>query len=160
MWNVYHNDNNDNDGQRTNCDQKSSLEPLAQVSQKKEEIWSCKFINNTNGIKLYRSMLHSVTERDKRPMGHIAHLRNQFKSINTFEKRYMMYDYIITLIRRGKNQKKSEKLTRAISWGELKMRGNEWNIPFCCNSETLVPKTITPRLIIGSRRLQRTTSRQ
>ena len=32
-------------------------------------------------------------------MGHIAHLRNQFKSINTFKKGY---DYIITLIRRGK----------------------------------------------------------
>ena len=29
--------------------------------------------------------------KDKRPMGHIAHLRKQFKSINT-------YDYIITLI--------------------------------------------------------------
>ena len=31
----------------------------------------------------------------KRPMGHIAHLRKQFKSINT-------YDYIITLIKRRK----------------------------------------------------------
>ena len=31
--------------------------------------------------------------------GPIAHLRIQFKSINTFEK---SYDYIITLIRRGK----------------------------------------------------------
>ena len=33
---------------------------------------------------------------NKRPMGHIVHLRKQFKSINT-------YDYIITLIRRRKN---------------------------------------------------------
>ena len=35
-------------------------------------------------------------------MDHIAHLRNKFtgKSINKFEKGY---DYIITLIRRGKN---------------------------------------------------------
>ena len=33
---------------------------------------------------------------DKRPMGHIAHLRKMFKSINT-------YDYIITLINRRKN---------------------------------------------------------
>ena len=33
---------------------------------------------------------------NKRPMGHIAHLRKQFKSINT-------YDYIITLISRRKN---------------------------------------------------------
>ena len=39
---------------------------------------------------------------NKRPMDHIAHLRNKFtgKSINKFEKGY---DYIITLIRRGKN---------------------------------------------------------
>ena len=33
--------------------------------------------------------------RNKRPIGHIAHLRKQFKSIST-------YDYIITLIKRGK----------------------------------------------------------
>ena len=32
---------------------------------------------------------------NKRPMGHIAHLREQFKSINT-------YDYVITLIKRRK----------------------------------------------------------
>ena len=34
MWKVHDEDkNNDNDyGQRTNCDQKSSLEPMAQVS--------------------------------------------------------------------------------------------------------------------------------
>ena len=35
MWKVYDNANDDNDGQRTNFDQKSSLEPLAQVSLKK-----------------------------------------------------------------------------------------------------------------------------
>ena len=34
-------------------------------------------------------------KKTKRPMGHIAHLRKQFKSINT-------YDYIITLIKRRK----------------------------------------------------------
>ena len=33
---------------------------------------------------------------NKRPMGHIAHLRKQFKSINT-------YDYIIKMIKRRKN---------------------------------------------------------
>ena len=33
---------------------------------------------------------------NKRPIGHIAHLRKQFKSINT-------YDYIITLIKRKKH---------------------------------------------------------
>ena len=33
---------------------------------------------------------------NKRPMGHMAHLRKQFKSINTY------YDYIITLIKRRK----------------------------------------------------------
>ena len=33
MWKVYDNYNDDNDdGQRTNCDQKSQLEPSAQVS--------------------------------------------------------------------------------------------------------------------------------
>ena len=32
---------------------------------------------------------------NKRPMGHIAHLRKQFTSINT-------YDYIITMIKRRK----------------------------------------------------------
>ena len=32
---------------------------------------------------------------NKRPMGHIAHLRKQFKSIHT-------HDYIITLIKRRK----------------------------------------------------------
>ena len=32
---------------------------------------------------------------NKRPMGHIAHLEKQFKSINT-------YDYIITMIKRRK----------------------------------------------------------
>ena len=33
MWKVYSEDNNnDDDGQWTNCDQKSSLEPMAQVS--------------------------------------------------------------------------------------------------------------------------------
>ena len=37
----------------------------------------------------------------KRPMDHIAHLRKQFKSINT-------YDYIITLIKRIKNERNSE----------------------------------------------------
>ena len=35
----------------------------------------------------------AVKKLNKRPMGHIAHLRKQFKSINT-------YDYIITLIKR------------------------------------------------------------
>ena len=34
--------------------------------------------------------------QNKRPMGHIAHLREQFKSINT-------YDYIITLIKQKKH---------------------------------------------------------
>ena len=35
--------------------------------------------------------------KNKRPMGHIAHLRKQFKSINT-------HDYIITLIKRRKKK--------------------------------------------------------
>ena len=36
-----------------------------------------------------------LKRKNKRSMGHIAHLRKQFKSIKT-------YDYIITLIKRGK----------------------------------------------------------
>ena len=35
--------------------------------------------------------------KDKRPMGHIAHLRKQFKSLNK-------YDYIITLIQKIKKK--------------------------------------------------------
>ena len=42
----------------------------------------------------------SVVKYNKRPMhmGHIVHLRKQFKSINT-------YDYIITLIKRRRKKK-------------------------------------------------------
>ena len=40
---------------------------------------------------------------NNRPMGHITHLRKQFKSINT-------YDYIITLIKRKKHNKVNENL--------------------------------------------------
>ena len=43
------------------------------------------------GVTVLSDTLH------KRPMGHIAHLRKQFKSINT-------YDYIITLIQRIKKK--------------------------------------------------------
>ena len=38
-----------------------------------------------------------IVKQNKRPMGHIAHLRKQFKSINT-------YDYIITLIKRRRKK--------------------------------------------------------
>ena len=47
----------------------------------------------------YKTFFHKTnsqkqkTEKNKRSMGHITHLRKQFKSINT-------YDYIITLIKR------------------------------------------------------------
>ena len=47
------------------------------------------------------SQLSNVTDElnfdniNKRPMGHMAHLRKQFKAINT-------YDYIITLVKRKK----------------------------------------------------------
>ena len=34
---------------------------------------------------------------NKRPMGHIAHMRNQFKSMNTFERNYDYTVYIIKL---------------------------------------------------------------
>ena len=51
-------------------------------------------------------MNYCIVIVNKRPMGHIAHLRKQFKSINT-------YDYIITLIKRRK--KNIIKLMR-INW--------------------------------------------
>ena len=65
------------------------------------------FLHNTaiqwafQSIKIQTDVLdhvnHSVNPliptMNKRPMGHIAHLRKQFKSINT-------YDYLITLIKR------------------------------------------------------------
>ena len=38
MWKVYDDDNNDDEGQWTNFDQKSSLEPWAQVSLKWPEL--------------------------------------------------------------------------------------------------------------------------
>ena len=45
-------------------------------------------------LKKKRKIMKFRLQRvNKRPMGHIAHLRKQFKSINT-------YDYIITLIKR------------------------------------------------------------
>ena len=44
--------------------------------------------------KLYERCVRGMNE-NKRPVGHIAHLRKQLKSINT-------YDYIITLIKRRK----------------------------------------------------------
>ena len=40
---------------------------------------------------------NDITLNNKRPMGHIAHLRKQFKSLNK-------YDYIITLIQRIKKK--------------------------------------------------------
>ena len=43
----------------------------------------------------FSKVISKIKVLNKRPMGHIAHLRKQFKSINT-------YDYIITLIKRRK----------------------------------------------------------
>ena len=43
------------------------------------------------------SLIYDFNTINKRPMGHIAHLRKQFKTINT-------YDYIITLIKRRKKK--------------------------------------------------------
>ena len=49
------------------------------------------------GVHDVRLQKESVYDfiKNKRPMGHIAHLRKQFKSINT-------YDYIITMIKKRK----------------------------------------------------------
>ena len=47
-----------------------------------------------------------ILDFNKRPMGHIAHLKKQLKSMNTFENSYdyiiTLIDSIITLIRKGK----------------------------------------------------------
>ena len=54
-------------------------------------IWSCLikyYIHNEDYCWIWQM-------KNKRPMGHIAHLRKKLKSINT-------YDYIITLIKRWK----------------------------------------------------------
>ena len=53
-----------------------------------------KYIHNIILYTMFESNM-SLLFLNKRPMGHIAHLRKQFKSINT-------YDYIITLIKRRK----------------------------------------------------------
>ena len=47
-----------------------------------------------------RQIWYPYVKPNKRPMGHITHLRNQFKSINTFQQ---SYGYIITFIRSEKN---------------------------------------------------------
>ena len=53
------------------------------------------FVSNSIELRTFIvEQSNSVNSREnKRPMDHIAHLRKQFKSINT-------HDYIITLIKR------------------------------------------------------------
>ena len=48
-----------------------------------------------NYVLYHQFKMETMVLLNKRPMGHIAHLRKEFKSINT-------YDYIITLIKRRK----------------------------------------------------------
>ena len=52
-------------------------------------------IKSTNTLFFGLVIKPSSSTQTKRPMGHIAHLRKEFKSINT-------YDYIITMIKRRK----------------------------------------------------------
>ena len=58
---------------------------------KKKEAFSESFLI----VLIWNLLREKVQIKNKRPMGHIAHLRKQFKSINTI-------DYIITLIKRRK----------------------------------------------------------
>ena len=51
----------------------------------------------TNGKNMTFIFQKQKEGTNKRPMGHIAHLRKQFKSLNK-------YDYIITLIKRRKKK--------------------------------------------------------
>ena len=46
-------------------------------------------------MEFHDQQVKQELQRNKRPMGHNPHLRNQFKFTNTFES----YDYVITLIR-------------------------------------------------------------
>ena len=50
---------------------------------------------NFERIMFDDTRINACTHKNKRPMGHIAHLRKQFNSIS-------IYDYIITLIKRRK----------------------------------------------------------
>ena len=53
-----------------------------------------KNLSTQNNLQI--TILFFALSFNKRPMGHIAHLRKQFKSI-------IIYDYIITLIKREKH---------------------------------------------------------
>ena len=53
------------------------------------------FLYNLTVVQIVSKTTISSHKINKRPMGHIAHLRKQFKSINT-------YDNIITLIKKTK----------------------------------------------------------
>ena len=62
------------------------------------------FIMYVNIIFLHKDKVGIISQcfrNNKRPMWHMAHLRNQFKAINTFEQ---SYDCIITLNTRGKKR--------------------------------------------------------
>ena len=61
------------------------------------DAWFGSFIFLFNDCFLNKAKIYTIVPKhqNKRPMSHIAHLRKQFKSINT-------YDYIITLIKRRK----------------------------------------------------------
>ena len=51
-------------------------------------------------MKLYSSfVMHAYIDRkrNERPMGHITHVRNKFKSVNTFERNYDYINYTIKL---------------------------------------------------------------
>ena len=52
------------------------------------------WIHKVKVFKICKSARSRSQSNNKRPMGHIAHLRKKFKSLNT-------YDYIITMIKRN-----------------------------------------------------------
>ena len=65
-------------------------------SNTKHSIWGAKALTNCAIPAIWQ---YDIARNSKRSMGHIAHLRNQYKSINTFAQ---SYDYIMTLIWSGK----------------------------------------------------------
>ena len=65
------------------------------LDNKQLHVYSRYICHNKNVKDVQNFGKYSFPIYNKRPMGHIAHLRKQLKSINT-------YDYIITLIKRRK----------------------------------------------------------
>ena len=62
---------------------------LCRADLKQSQIAQNQSVGQTsNCIVTFHTQISDMKHFNKRPMGHIAHLRNQFKSMNTFEQSY------------------------------------------------------------------------